>query len=269
MPRVVIFGMGITGTATGAVFKRANFTVDYVDPPKMRHVHQLAQHPTPDFVFFCVPTPTGDMGYVESALGEATKYWPGVPCVLRSTMPPGVLAGLEKTFHSPMILMPEFLREAYAVDDALRQDKCVYATRHNDIAAQFSYFLQQAGYQLPRRVAVEACEILKVALNSMLAVKVAFSNVLYDVAQANGANYDDLVDLMVTDGWLHKFGMQVPGRHGRGYSGTCLPKDLGWLISYMRKNGIDGQAYLTEMAYYNADLLALNAPVKEVLKETA
>lgn len=265
--RVVIFGMGITGTATGAVFSKRSIAVDYVDPPKLRYAEQLAGKP--DFIFLCVPTPTGDMSFVHNALETATKKWQGVPVVIRSTMPPGVIDELSRTYGALLILMPEFLREAYAVEDALRQDKCVYATRSDIVAKRFATFLQKAGYQTPRRVSVEACEILKTALNSMLAVKVAFANVLYDVAKANHANYDELVNLMVLDGWLHKFGLQVPGRHGRGYSGTCLPKDLGWLTTYMQRHLIDGGDWLKIMAAYNDDLLAMNEAPKEVLKEGA
>lgn len=271
---IVIFGHGVTGTATGAVFETSGFQVAYIDPPKGEEwVDSFFQ---PDFVFLCVPTPTGDLSFVENAVKASRVLFPETPIVIRSTIPPGTINYLTEAYPgSTFVLMPEFLREQYAVEDALKRDKAFYATKDDVVAEKMAIMLAKAKYQMHTRVSVEACELVKIALNSMLAVKVAFANVLYDVARANKANYDELVSMMLADGWLSRFGLQVPGRHGRGYSGTCLPKDLGWLIRTVAVLGEDkviasaeAQGWLQALQDYNVDLLTLGTEdPHEVRKE--
>lgn len=273
---IVIFGHGVTGTATGAVFETSGFQVAYIDPPKGEEWVDSGFGFQPDFVFLCVPTPTGNLSFVEDAIQAARILFPKTPIVIRSTIPPGTISYLTETYRgSTFVLMPEFLREQYAVEDALKRDKAFYATHDDAVAEKMAIMLAKAKYQLHTRVSVEACELVKIALNSMLAVKVAFANVLYDVARANKANYDELVNMMLADGWLSRFGLQVPGRHGRGYSGTCLPKDLGWLIRTVDVLGEDkvlssdkAQAWMRLLQGYNRDLLDLGTEAPhEVLKE--
>lgn len=267
---VVVYGKGVTGQATAAVFEDAGITVYFDDPPKDIHAPKEIK---PDFCFICVPTPTGNLNYVKEAVAKAARDYRQPPIVIRSTIPPGTVAMLNDILrrhgaHNDFIVFPEFLREQYAVEDALKRDKAFYGTKSDRAAEKFAIFLGQAKYQNHRRVSLEAAETVKIALNSMLAVKVAFANVLYGLCKDKGVPYDEVVELMLMDGWLHRFGLQVPGRHGRGFSGTCLPKDLGWLTSLCTASPAPaGTQWLTELQDYNSELLAgNNGDVREVLK---
>lgn len=259
-PKVLVCGKGVTGTATGAVFEQLGYDVQYADPPKGLLYEDL-KGPF-DVAFVCVPTPTGDVSYVDRAVYNAA---PRAKVVLvRSTVPPGTIGKLQKEFGLKIGLMPEFLREEYAIEDALKKDRAFFHVGDDALSAKLKAFFVMAGYQDVRECGLEALEALKIGLNSMLAIKVWTANLLYDVTGPE--HYAELKDLMEADGWVTPFGMQVPGRHGRGFSGTCLPKDLGWLADVLQpKYGLEG-CILRDILISNAGMLAIKSDTKEVIK---
>src|SRR4051812_28413400 len=106
--RVAIIGLGIIGTAQAEMFGEHD-VVTY-DPAVDDHYPTL-KITRCDFAIVCVGTPESadghaDLSYVEAA---AAALPPGVPAVLRSTVPPGttdrVFAGSGRLYcHAPEFL---------------------------------------------------------------------------------------------------------------------------------------------------------------------
>ena len=71
-------------------------------------------------------------------------------------------------------------------------------------------------------------EMVKSAQNTMLASRVAISNMIYDGCQANGIDYNKIRDIAFTPFEIIGPHMTiVPGPDGhRGFGGKCLPKDI-------------------------------------------
>ena len=252
---IVIYGKGVTGFATGTMLENAGCAVFYNDPPKGIHVSAGVE---PDWVFICVPTPTGDLSYVRAAARDAAKKYEGVPIVIRSTVPPGTHDILCKDNpQADFVMMPEFLREKTAVEDALRKDRAVFAAPNVYIASRFYRFLLDVGFTGIQEVSVAEAELIKFLTNGLIAVKVAFANVIYSLAQATGADYQTLLSLLEADGRFGMYGLKVPGDHGLGYAGMCLPKDMGWLKLALEQYGIDlGADVIQGIQDYNTELRA-------------
>jgi UDP-glucose 6-dehydrogenase len=72
----------------------------------------------------------------------------------------------------------------------------------------------------------EECEMFKYTINVYLSVKVWYFNEIYELCDKFGIDYSqfrkDLLPLEPRIGMSHTV---VPGDHGRGFSGSCLPKE--------------------------------------------
>lgn len=80
-------------------------------------------------------------------------------------------------------------------------------------------------------------ESMKIFCNSFYAVKIQFFNELYLLCQKNNSNYDEIVNLMLKNGWINKMHTRVPGSDNKlSYGGACFPKDTNSLLNYMIKN---------------------------------
>lgn len=241
--QIVIFGRGVTGHATGTVFEQAGHEVFYDDPPKGITPPDGIE---PAWVFLCVPTPTADLTFVRTAAKKAAHKYPGTPIVIRSTVPSGTHDLVREDTGAVVVMMPEFLRELTAVEDALRKDRAIFATEDDGTAEAFGSFLADTGYTGIMRVPVAEAEIIKFATNCLIATIVSFANVIYALCEETEADYETVKAMLASDGRFGSFGLRVPGDHGLGYSGTCLPKDMGWLVDTLSKRGLDLGAELIQ-----------------------
>ena len=74
----------------------------------------------------------------------------------------------------------------------------------------------------------------KLVCNSFFAVKVAFFNEIREWADAEGVDWEALMQAVLSDGRIAHSHTQVPGPDGkRGFGGACLPKDLSNTIMLM------------------------------------
>jgi UDP-glucose 6-dehydrogenase len=85
---------------------------------------------------------------------------------------------------------------------------------------------------------VRTAELTKYMENAFLALKVTFCNEFYDIAEAQGVDYNELRELWLLDpriGRSHTFVLPF----GRGFGGRCLPKDLNAIIHAARGAGVE------------------------------
>jgi UDPglucose 6-dehydrogenase len=132
---------------------------------------------------------------------------------------------------------PEFLREAYAVEDTLRPDRLVFGTHSKRALATLEEI-----YEIPltERTPVVRCdiataELIKVAANSFLATKISFINAMAQMCQAAGGDVTLLADAI---GYDKRIGREFLNA-GLGFGGGCLPKDIAALAVRADELGVN------------------------------
>jgi len=162
--------------------------------------------------------------------------------VLKSTVPVGTHREVEKIIEEnsklehQVVNNPEFLKEGAAIDDFLRPDRVVVGCRTEEakkvMQEIYRPFLQEGQPLLFMSNA--AAELSKYASNSFLSVKISFANELARLADAVGADYNEVRQGFTSDSRICE-SFFYPGV---GYGGSCFPKDVQALIYTAKKNGV-------------------------------
>ncbi|HSL26701.1 MAG TPA: UDP-glucose/GDP-mannose dehydrogenase family protein [Acidimicrobiia bacterium] len=198
-----------------------------------------------DFIFLCLPTPTGeggraDLSFIHGAVAElALEVQPDSLLVIKSTVPPGTAVEVRKRLadlgsSARVVSHPEFLREGSAVRDFLQPDRIVIGAFDTDdgeaLASLYCDVDTQVVYSDPT-----SAELVKYASNSYLAARLTFANTLANLCEAAGA---DIVDVLHGMGLDHRIGPHFLNP-GPGYGGSCFPKDTLALIRMVEDAGYD------------------------------
>ena len=204
-----------------------------------------------DVHFLCLGTPQGpdgsaDLSQLESvARGLAPLLTKPALIVGKSTVPVGTadwLLGLCRELAPAgaavdLAWNPEFLREAFAVEDTLRPDRIVFGT-HDGAALEM---LRQV-YAIPLSESTPTvmcdfatAELIKTAANAFLATKISFINAMAQMCQAAGGDVTLLADAI---GYDKRIGRQFLNA-GLGFGGGCLPKDIRALAASADSLGVD------------------------------
>jgi UDPglucose 6-dehydrogenase len=190
-----------------------------------------------DIHFLCVGTPSVsnseevDLSAVLQSTSLLAKFARADSVLVgRSTVPAGTADHLRKSasdvagFDFRVAWNPEFLSEGTAVRDSLEPDRIVIGVDDNEseqILRQLYKPLTDA--EVPLIVMdTRSAELVKVAANSFLALKISFINGVASVAEQVGASSQDIslalgLDSRIGPGFL---------RNGVGFGGGCLPKDI-------------------------------------------
>ncbi|HZA05789.1 MAG TPA: UDP-glucose/GDP-mannose dehydrogenase family protein, partial [Propionibacteriaceae bacterium] len=213
-------------TASG----RLRFTTDYTEIADWADVHFLA-----------LGTPSGpggaaDLSQLHAAVDTLAPLLTEPALVVgKSTVPVGTAMALEERLRAKapagdaieIAWNPEFLREAYAVEDTLRPDRLVFGTHS---AHALSVLEEIYSIPITDRVPVVRCdmataELIKVAANTFLATKISFINAMAQMCQAAGGDVTLLADAI---GYDRRIGREFLNA-GLGFGGGCLPKDISAL----------------------------------------
>jgi UDPglucose 6-dehydrogenase len=190
-----------------------------------------------DIHFLCVGTPSVanseevDLSAVLQSTNLLAKFARADSVLVgRSTVPAGTADRLRRSasdvagFDFRVAWNPEFLSEGTAVRDSLEPDRIVIGVDDNEseqILRQLYKPLTDAGIPLIV-MDTRSAELVKVAANSFLALKISFINGVASVAEQVGASSQDIsvalgLDKRIGPGFL---------RNGVGFGGGCLPKDI-------------------------------------------
>jgi UDPglucose 6-dehydrogenase len=180
--KIAIVGIGFVGTAVARAFE--NNTLLLVDPKLNTDISATVAF-EPNVSFVCTPTPSNDDGSINYDITlEAVQFLLlktyGI-VVVKSTVPPSFAAMFSKSDR--VVFNPEFLTERNAVQDMVWADNIIlgvtkYAT---SLVEEYSrQFSNCSGDRYTHLSCEEACWV-KYATNTMLAVKVAYLNQLYDL----------------------------------------------------------------------------------------
>lgn len=192
---------------------------------------------TCDIVFIAVPTPTTKDGFDSSIVRSVLPLvGRGKTAVIKSTMLPGTTEALQKDFPDIIVLhSPEFLREANAAYDASNPTRSIIgipeeSERHRTAAEAVLAVLPPAPFT--SITSARTAELVKYAGNVFLTLKVVYANVLYDLSQSLGVEYESVRDALAADPRIGPSHLSVicasghTDKVGRGAGGHCFIKDL-------------------------------------------
>jgi len=258
--RVAVFGAGYVGLVTGACFAELGHHVVVRDVVAEK-IEQLRSGEVPiyepglqeliarnaerlsfttdvneaidgaEFVYVAVGTPPtysgdADLSAVWTVIDELPEVDQRIVVCMKSTVPVGTGDKVRHRLdarglaHVGYVSNPEFTAEGTAVRDFMEPDRIVvgaFAEADGDAVAEL-----HEGIDAPVvRADVASAEMIKLAANAALMVRISFINEIANVCEATGA---DVVKVAEGIGWDRRIGKSFL-RAGIGFGGSCFPKD--------------------------------------------
>jgi hypothetical protein len=272
-PLVGFIGQGFIGKNYADDFERRGYsTVRYsLEEPYRGNKDKIQEC---EIVFIAVPTPTTPQGFdlsiVKSALSGVGK---AKIAVIKSTIIPGSTVKLQEEFPDITVLYsPEFLSEATASYDAAHPYSNIVGvsaktSRHMLAAEAVLSVLPEAAFA--QICSSTEAEIVKYSHNASAYTQVILFNVMYDLARANGFDWDNIREAVEADPFISSRYARPIHKTGRGAGGHCFIKDMAALREmYEQALPADkqGSNFLRSLEAKNIDLLTASKKDLDLLR---
>jgi UDPglucose 6-dehydrogenase len=188
-----------------------------------------------------VGTPPGedgsaDLQHVVAAARAIGRHMQDYKCVAtKSTVPVGTADKVRSAIDEELqrrgaklefsvVSNPEFLKEGAAVEDFMRPDRVIVGAEDERAIALLRrlYAPFQRNHERIITMSVRSAELTKYAANSMLATRISFMNEIANLAEALGADVEEVRRGIGADA---RIGYQFL-YPGAGFGGSCFPKDV-------------------------------------------
>ena len=199
------------------------------------------------------PLPSGqaDMSQVRGAAAEIGQHVSGpLVVVQKSTAPVGTVEMVQNIIDAEMakrgvrhwvsvVSNPEFLKEGSAIEDFTRGDRIVLGSSDDKAIAVMRELYRPFNRNHEKIMVMKpaSSELTKYAANTMLATRISFMNELARLAEAVGA---DIEQVRLGMGVDHRIGSHFLYA-GAGYGGSCFPKDVKALAFMAREAGMHAE----------------------------
>jgi UDPglucose 6-dehydrogenase len=210
---------------------------------------------------------SADLQHVVAAARSVGQYMEGHKVIAtKSTVPVGtadrVRAAIQEELFRrgsklefSVVSNPEFLKEGAAVEDFMRPDRVIIGAEDERAVTLLRQLY--APFQRNRErimvMSVRSAELTKYAANSMLATRISFMNEIANLAEAIGADVEEVRRGIGAD---PRIGYQFLYA-GAGFGGSCFPKD----VKALQKSATDAGRPLRLLAAVEA----INDSQKHVL----
>ena len=227
-----IIGKGVVGSAVNH-WLSMNQEIIIHDPLIGTTLDELLEKT--NFAYICVPTPQSpesgeaDISIIHEILSQLPDDF---QAVIKSTIPPGTVTSLKERYPKLRIAYsPEFLVERNSIKDYGGQDILVVGTNDEKLAEiVFQHHIDARIVEKEQCILIDptSAEILKYSRNLFYAIKVIFSNQMYDISKELGADWSRVSELMTSTTHQLIGPSHLDPMHGeyRGFGGKCLPKDV-------------------------------------------
>ena len=243
-------GVICLGIVVGGLYKRLKLkNVEVYGYDKYKESDTLEQCINTDIIFLCLPTQFDEniKEYDKSKIYEIfslleTNKYNGI-VVIKSTVEPTTTENLAQKYNLKFVHNPEFLSAATAFEDFHNQTHIVLGKSVNTNTNDFNilidfYKTHYPNANISTSTSTES-ESMKIFCNSFYAVKIQFFNELYLLCDKHNIEYNNVLSLMLKNGWINKMHTQVPGTDNKlSYGGLCFPKDTNALCNHMIKNDV-------------------------------
>ena len=179
---------------------------------------------------------SADMQHVLAAaraIGRHMSSWKAI--VTKSTVPVGTADRIRIAVDEELkkrgvriefgvVSNPEFLKEGAAVEDFMRPDRIVIGSEDPRAVALLRqlYAPFQRNRERVMVMGVRSAELTKYAANAMLATRISFMNEVANLAEALGADIEEVRRGIGSDPRIGYHFLYA----GAGYGGSCFPKDV-------------------------------------------
>lgn len=216
-----------------------------------------------DIIFLCLPTEYDndkkeyDKSEIEHVFSDLAMYeYKGI-IILKSTVEPQTTSSIYKHYKYAglqIIHSPEFLTARTATDDFMNQKHIVLGFpephthtdtqthTHNTITYLTKFF---SIYFPDAKISIcssDESESMKMFCNSFYATKIQFFTEMKLLCDKLNIDYNNVKDLMISNGWINPYHTQIPGHDGKlSFGGKCFPKDIKALSEVFKKMEISNE----------------------------
>jgi len=162
--------------------------------------------------------------------------------IIGSTLNPGETEQIQEKLHMFNIQVaynPTMSSEGNIINGYYNSDIVIVGTEYQELSNQLIilYNKIQPNNVNIHTMSSKSAEIVKIAINSFISMKISFANTLGDLLLKSKMN-NELNTILHSIGSDLRIGVKS-FKHGFGYGGNNLPRDIKTLTSYLDNHNID------------------------------
>lgn len=238
--KIGIIGLGCVGTAVKKGLESIGHEIVVHDLKLITSIDSCLKT---EVIFICLPTPNTsdkicDTTEIEKTLKNLeSKNYKGI-IAIKSTVYPNFTKIMQERFpYLEICFVPEFLREKTALDDFLHQKLLLVGTQKTQVFRTIKSLHKDLSENTMQLCPTE-CEIMKYMTNAIAATRIVFANIFYELSKNLDVDYSKIKNALIKTEKINDLYLDVNSSL-RGYSGSCLPKDIETLSCILKKNNLD------------------------------
>ncbi len=188
-----------------------------------------------DLYILCLPTNYNektkvfDTKILDQVIGELVTKDPGIPILIKSTIPIGYTNKKKQKYpNASIIFSPEFLREGSALRDNIYPSRIIIGDE-GKIGEEISHMFNSFSKSNSKTFLMSSheAESVKLFSNTFLAMRVSFFNELDSYCLHKELNSENVINGVSSDPRIG----DTYNNPSFGYGGYCLPKDTKQMLS--------------------------------------